>query len=50
LYTSYSTFGRGIPDLSAQALNFKVIVNGIDKYSSGTGTTTAVRLSFLTYI
>ncbi|KAF8270929.1 peptidase S8/S53 domain-containing protein [Lactarius quietus] len=34
--------GRGVPDISAQAFNFKVVVNGEDRYSTGTGTTTAV--------
>ncbi|KAF8269154.1 peptidase S8/S53 domain-containing protein [Lactarius quietus] len=34
--------GRGVPDISAQAFDFKIVVNGNDKYSTGTGTTTAV--------
>ncbi|KAF8256846.1 peptidase S8/S53 domain-containing protein [Lactarius quietus] len=38
----FNPFGRGVPDLSAQAINFKVVVNGNDQYSSGTGTATAV--------
>ncbi|KAF8269178.1 subtilisin-like protein [Lactarius quietus] len=38
----YNPFGRGVPDISAQAINFKIVVNGNDKYSSSTGTATAV--------
>ncbi|KAF8259985.1 subtilisin-like protein [Lactarius quietus] len=38
----YNPFGRGIPDLSAHAVGLKVVVNGIDEYSSDTGTATAV--------
>ncbi|KAF8264198.1 peptidase S8/S53 domain-containing protein [Lactarius quietus] len=38
----YNPFGRGIPDLSAQAVGLKVVVNGIEGYYSSTGTTTAV--------
>ncbi|KAF8256491.1 tripeptidyl-peptidase, partial [Lactarius quietus] len=38
----YNPFGRGIPDLSAQAVGLKVVVNGNDKYYSSTGATAAV--------
>ncbi|KAF8258775.1 peptidase S8/S53 domain-containing protein [Lactarius quietus] len=38
----YNPFGRGVPDLSAQAIGLKVVVNGIDGYYSSTGATTAV--------
>jgi len=38
----FNPLGRGVPDLSAQAIHFKVVVNGNDQYYSGTGTATAV--------
>ncbi|KAF8261226.1 peptidase S8/S53 domain-containing protein [Lactarius quietus] len=38
----YNAQGRGIPDLSAQAVGFKIVVNGEDRYSSSTGLSTAV--------
>ncbi|KAF8261113.1 peptidase S8/S53 domain-containing protein [Lactarius quietus] len=44
----FNPLGRGVPDLSAQAINFKVVVNGNDQYSSGTGTATAVVAGIVT--
>ncbi|KAF8260099.1 peptidase S8/S53 domain-containing protein [Lactarius quietus] len=38
----YNVQGRGIPDLSAQAVGFKIVVNGEDRYSSSTSMSTAV--------
>ncbi|KAF8267183.1 peptidase S8/S53 domain-containing protein [Lactarius quietus] len=38
----FNPLGRGVPDLSAQSFNFKVVINGNDQYYSGTGTATAV--------
>ncbi|KAF8261130.1 hypothetical protein EI94DRAFT_1608286, partial [Lactarius quietus] len=46
----YNAQGRGFPDLSAQALGLKIVVSGNDRLSSSTGTTTAVRISLLTYV
>ncbi|KAF8275010.1 peptidase S8/S53 domain-containing protein [Lactarius quietus] len=38
----FNPLGRGVPDISAQAFNYKIVVNGIDQYSTGTGPPTAV--------
>ncbi|KAF8262474.1 peptidase S8/S53 domain-containing protein [Lactarius quietus] len=38
----FNAEGRGIPDLSAQAVGFKIVVNGDDRYSSSTGMSTTV--------
>ncbi|KAF8268013.1 peptidase S8/S53 domain-containing protein [Lactarius quietus] len=38
----YNAQGRGVPGLSAQALGLKIVVNGNDRLSSSTGTTTAL--------
>ncbi|KAF8265413.1 Pro-kumamolisin, activation domain-containing protein [Lactarius quietus] len=46
----FNPLGRGIPDVSAQAIDLKVVINGNDGYTSGTGATTAVRRSLLTFI
>ncbi|KAF8257856.1 peptidase S8/S53 domain-containing protein [Lactarius quietus] len=46
----YNDQGRGIPDLSALAIGFKIIVNGEDRYSSSTGMSTAVVASTVTLI
>ncbi|KAF8266668.1 peptidase S8/S53 domain-containing protein [Lactarius quietus] len=43
----YNADGRGIPDLSAQAVGFKIVVNGEDRYSSSTGMSTAVVASIV---
>lgn len=47
LYDLRSPSGRGTPDISAQALQFRIIRNGVEQLASGTSASTPVRLSFL---
>ncbi len=42
-----SPFGRGVPDIAAQALKLPIILNGDAYIMSGTSGSTPVRLSLL---
>ncbi|KAF8268664.1 peptidase S8/S53 domain-containing protein [Lactarius quietus] len=46
----FNAEGRGIPDLSAQAVGFKIVVNGEDRYSSSTSMSTTVVTSIVALI
>ncbi|KAF8262250.1 peptidase S8/S53 domain-containing protein [Lactarius quietus] len=39
---NYNPEGRGVPDLSAQAVGLKIIINGDNGLSTGTGTATTI--------
>ena len=46
----HSPYGRGTPDVSAQAMKFPIVLNGVEKLVNGTSASTPVSFFFFVFI